>query len=149
MAAPTRNLFTALTGSTGTTTYTPDLSAQATGSAVGDAIQVMVACDGNPTLSLGGTSGADGWALVTQLADATNACKAALFRFIVTVAGTVPALTISATASEAFAAQAVRIRPAAASVLVFIAPTTASGSATNPNPAAIFSIRPFGAGTAL
>jgi hypothetical protein len=137
MAAPTRNLFAALTGNAGATSYVPSLTTLATGAAVGDCICVFVAADGNPTLSLGGTSAADGWELVAQVADATNACKAAYFRFMVAVAGTVPALTISSTASEAFVAQGVRIRPAAASALVFIPATTSSGSSTNPDPPAI------------
>lgn len=132
MAAPTRNAVQALTGNTGTTSYSPSLTTLTTGAQVGDVICIFLAMDGNPSLSIAGT----GWSIEYQQADATNACKIAHLHYTVVTAGTVPAFTLTLGASEAITGYGIRVR-SSTGVLGFINGTPSQGSSTNPNPPAV------------
>lgn len=138
MAAPLRNLFSAIAGSSGATTFTPDVSALAAGALAGDLVVIPLSADGNPTISLSAGSLAAGWAIGAQQPDATNACRATHLRFPVVADGTVPNPTVNCTVSEAIALHGIRIRPSAAGrQIVVLASTHATGSSTNPNPPAL------------
>jgi hypothetical protein len=135
MAAPTRNLFDQRAGST---SYTPDVTNVQTGALAGDCVCLFMATDGNPTLTLTQASIDAGWQLVTQIAASSNAAKAAHLRYMVMEDGVVPAPTINLSASESFTSQFIRLRPSApGNQINFLNATTAIGSSTNPNPAAI------------
>jgi hypothetical protein len=138
MAAPTRNAFLALTGNAGATTYTPSIATLRTGCLARDVIILFIATDGNPTLTLGGTSAADGWVIMNQTASGT-ACKLARLRYAVAVDGSAPDPTINLSASEAITGHGIRVRPTAGMALSFhasVAPATGAATA-NPNPAAV------------
>jgi hypothetical protein len=137
MAAPTRNLFgTATTGATNSDTLTVAMATAASGSAVEDCICVYVASDGGQTQTI--SSGA-GWEKLGQITDGTNAVNLSLYRYMVTVAGTIPDLVVDMGATAEMAvAHWLRIRPSGANKrLILNGPTTAQGSSTNPNPASI------------
>ena len=137
MAAPTRNAFMALAGVSGTS-YTASISTLRTGSLMGDCICLYMASDGNPTVSLAAQSITDGWQLVVQLNDATNAVKGFHLRYMVMEDGVAPDPIINLSASEAVSGHGIRIRPATGGAIIgMLTPTTAQGSSTNPNPASI------------
>lgn len=137
MAAPTRSAFAALTGSTNTSSYAPSVATVRTGCLFRDVIWIALATDGNPTISLAAQSITDGWELIGQLADATNACKGALLRFRVVTDGVCPDPTINLSASESITGHSFRIRPSSDQNIIYSAHSTAQGSSTNPNPAVV------------
>lgn len=139
MAAPINSSSLALTGNTGTASYTPSLSVLASGAAINDKVQVVLAADGIPVFALDAASITAGWVLVQQAADATNACKGCLLRFIVKAAGTIPDPTITWSGNEAVTGYANLIKPVTAGkILSQFGPATPSqGSSTNPDPPAI------------
>lgn len=138
MAAPTNSASLALTGNTSATSYTPALSTLASGAAVGDKVQVFLAFDGNPTVALSSQSTTDGWVLVAQAADSTNACKGALLRFLVKAAGTIPDPTVTWSGNESVTGYANLIKIATAGKVLsqFAIGANSQGSSTNPNPPA-------------
>lgn len=139
MAAPTRNLFgTATTGASNSSSLTVTMTTAASGSQVNDRICVFVANDSSSAtnMSVDAASAAAGWQLISQVSDGAQV-SLALFRFTVTVAGTVPDLVVQSAANEMMQAQWFRIRPSAGKQIASITPTSASGSSTNPNPASI------------
>jgi hypothetical protein len=132
---PTRNLFgTATTGATNSDTLTVAMATAASGAQVGDWVDVFVSSDGIQIQSI---ASGDGWTKEAQQ-EASGQANLALYRYIVTVAGTVPDLVVDMGASTEMAvAHWFRIRPAAGQQLNALAPAVASGSSTNPNPASV------------
>lgn len=135
MAAPTRNLYNAPAGSTGTTSYTPSMTTLASGSQVKDLIVLAIATDGNTTVELDNTSSENGWLwAVLPTGDGSGACKAGVAYFEVTSAGTVTNPTFTSSGSEAFSCQGFRIRGDGTNPVGVIAGTPTGASSTNPNP---------------
>jgi hypothetical protein len=133
MAAPTRNLFgTDTTGATNSTTLLVEMSTMASGATVNDVIYVFCASDGTALPNLDSQSSTDGWIRVDTHTDSAQ-CAAALYRFRVVTAGTVPDLTIT-NSSEMMVAHVFRLRASSGNTVNHIVGTKANGSSTNPNP---------------
>jgi hypothetical protein len=130
---------TAVSSTTNNTAWTPSFTWN-TNTAISNGDHVLwilvVASDGNPTLS---ESGGNGWTKQDQTSDATVACTGAIFTKATTTAfstSTGPSFVLASTASEQYSAVLLAFKTTSTNAILAIA-TAAQGSSTNANPPSV------------